>query len=96
MHRECTQCHRPFTPKDFAKEESKDMEGFRKALALEGVRFLYYSCAECGHDDVFVDIHVLAGEDKAALDRRREDAETVVLEYHGNKVEAVFSGRPLA
>ncbi len=91
MHRQCTQCQRPFTPRNFVKEESKAMEGFRKVLALDGVRFLYYSCAECGHDDVFVDIRLLPGEDQAGLDRRREDAETMVLECHGNKVETVFS-----
>ena len=47
MIRECTQCHRPFTPKDLAKEESKGMEAERKARGLEGLLFRYYTCPAC-------------------------------------------------
>jgi len=94
MYRDCARCRRAFIPADLVKEESKDMEGFRKVLSLEGVRFLYYSCPKCGENEVFVDIHPLPGEDQGGFDRRREDAETLVLELHGNKVDTVFTRRP--
>jgi hypothetical protein len=44
MMRECTQCHRPFTAVDLAKEESEGMEAERKARGLEGLMFQYYTC----------------------------------------------------
>ena len=48
MHRECLQCHRAFTAQDFVKADTLEMETERKALGLQGVRFLYYSCPGCG------------------------------------------------
>ncbi len=93
MHRECSHCRRPFTPPDLVKDESKGMEADRKALGLEGVRFLYYSCPKCGIDEIFVDIHPLEGEGAAAFRRRRKDLETAVRDFHGEKVEVVLSER---
>ena len=51
MMRECSQCRKPYAAQDFVKEESKGMESHRRALGLEGVRFLYYACRGCGHAD---------------------------------------------
>ena len=56
MMRECSQCRKPYAAQDFVKEESKGMESHRRALGLEGVRFLYYACRGCGHADIFVDV----------------------------------------
>jgi hypothetical protein len=93
MHRECDQCGRSFTPRDLVKDESKGMEADRKAFGLEGVRFLVYSCPECGFDEIFVDIHPLAGEGADEFHRRRQDLEIAVRDFHGDKVEAVLSER---
>ena len=93
MHRECGHCKRSFTPSDLVKEESKGMEADRKALGLEGVRFLYYSCPACRHDEIFVDIHPLEGELAEDFFRRRKDLEAAVRDFHGNKVEVVLLDR---
>jgi DNA-directed RNA polymerase subunit RPC12/RpoP len=93
MHRECVHCGRTFTPKDLVKDESRGMEADRKAYGLEGVRFLYYSCPECGFDEIIVDIHPLEGEGADDFLRRRGELEKAVREFHGEKVEAVLSER---
>jgi hypothetical protein len=89
MHRECTRCKRPFVPADLRKEESKNMLAQRKAAGLEGVRFLYYRCPECGVDDIFVDIVPLESEPAEAYRTRRDAMEEVVRKLHGDGVEAV-------
>src|SRR3954453_11402295 len=77
MKRECTRCGRPFTPGDLAREESKEMEAGRRAAGLEGLRFLYYSCPECGTNDVFVDVLPRPGESPGDFDARRKEMEDV-------------------
>lgn len=89
MHRECTRCHRPFVPTDLRREESKNLQTQRKAAGLEGVRFLYYHCAGCGMDDIFVDIVPLESEFAEDYQARREAMESVVRELHGDGVDAV-------
>jgi len=91
MHRECSHCQRSFTASDLVKEESRGMEAHRKALGLEGVRFLYYSCPGCGFDEIFVDIHPLDGEKPEDFRRRRRDLETAVRDFHGDGIKAVLS-----
>lgn len=93
MHRICAHCQRPFAPNDLVKEESKGMEGMRKRLGLEGARFLYYSCPDCGYDEIFVDVHPLPDEGAADFQRRREELSAAVLDFHGEKIEAVLSER---
>ena len=93
MHRECGHCRRAFTPRDLEKEESKGMEADRKALGLEGVRFLYYSCPDCGFAEIFVDIHPLEGEREDDFRRRCQELEKAVRDFHGDKVEVVLSER---
>jgi uncharacterized protein (DUF2225 family) len=85
MHRECFQCHRPFTAQDLVKEESKGMEVDRQALGLEGVRFLYYACPACGYADIFVDIRRLEDETAEAFQQRRAALEAVVRQVQGDK-----------
>jgi hypothetical protein len=89
MKRECTRCRRPFAPVDLAREESKNMEADRKAAGLEGVRFVYYRCPDCGTDDIFVDILQLEGEGDEDFGRRRDEMEAVVRQLHAPRVEAV-------
>jgi hypothetical protein len=93
MHRECCQCHRPFTAKDFVKEESQEMEAQRKALGLEGVRFLYYSCPACGCADIFVDVHRLENETAEAYQQRRADLEAAVRQVRGQNTAVVLTER---
>ncbi len=93
MFRECTHCHRQFTPGDLVKEESKGMEADRKALGLEGVRFLYYACPECGYADIFVDIHHLPGESLEDFQARRAGLEAAIKQIHADRVEVVVLER---
>jgi hypothetical protein len=93
MQRECAQCQRRFTPQDFVKEDSKDMEIERKALGLEGVRFLYYTCPNCGHDAIFLDLHHLDGETPEAFNRRRAELESAVGQVQGRNVAVVITER---
>jgi DNA polymerase II small subunit/DNA polymerase delta subunit B len=89
MHRECTRCKRPFAPADLRRDESKNMLTQRKAAGLEGVRFLYYHCAGCGMDDIFVDILPLESEPAEDYQTRRDAMEEVVRGLHADGVHAV-------
>jgi hypothetical protein len=93
MHRECLQCHRRFTAQDFVKEDTHHMEAERRALGLEGVRFLYYSCPACGYADIFLDIHHLKDETDEEFQRRRADLEAAVRQVHGEKTAVVITER---
>jgi len=86
MMRECSQCRRTYTAQDFVKEESKGMEAERKALALEGVRFLYYTCPDCKHADIFVDVHPLEGESDEYYRASRSELEAADQELHAKNV----------
>jgi hypothetical protein len=77
MKRECTRCRRPFTPADLARGESSEMEAGRRAAGLEGVRFLYYSCPQCGTNDIFVDVLPRPGESPEDFEARRREMEDV-------------------
>ena len=94
MHRECSYYHRPFTAQDFVKEESKGMEADRRALGLEGVRFLSYACPACGYADIFVDVHPLENETPEAFGRRRAELEAAVRQIKGNMMDVVVTPRP--
>lgn len=89
MYRDCSHCHRPFTPQDLVKEESKGMEAERKALGLEGIRFLYYSCPACKYDDIFVDILPLQDETPEQFQKRRRELEATVRQVRGEKTDVV-------
>ena len=93
MHRFCTHCYREFTPAEFVREESRDMEAERRAHGLEGVRFLYYHCPDCGLSDIFVDIHPLAGEGIEAFRERRNALEVAARQIHARDVEIVLLER---
>jgi hypothetical protein len=90
--RECSHCHEPLTAQDLAKEESQGMEAERKALGLQGVRFLYYNCPACGYADIFVDVQPLAGETTTAFRQRRQELDAVVRQLHAEQVEVVLTG----
>jgi hypothetical protein len=93
MWRICSNCHHPFAPQDFVKEESRGMEAERRAFGLQGLRFLYYSCPVCRHDDIFVDIHPLDGETEEEFQARREDMENAARQIHGEGVDVVVTTR---
>jgi hypothetical protein len=93
MQRECSECKRRFTTDDFVKEESKNMEAERKALGLEGVRFLYYTCSDCGHDAIFLDLHHLEDESPEEFNLRRAELEFAVADVHSDDVAVVISER---
>jgi hypothetical protein len=96
MIRECTQCHRPYTPQDLAKEESKGMEAERKARALEGLLFRYYTCPACNRSDIFVVLSALEGEAPEDFRRRRDALEAAVRDLHADRVAVVVQERPTA
>jgi hypothetical protein len=89
MMRECTRCRRAFTPKDLDRSESKGMEADRKSSGLEGVRFLYYRCPDCGMNDIFVDILPREGESEEEFRIRRDKMEEVARNMHSENAEAV-------
>ncbi len=89
--RECSHCHKLLTPKELAKEESKGMEAERKALGLQGVRFLFYNCSDCGYADIFVDVHPVIGEPVERFRQRRHELESTVRQLHADRVEIVLT-----
>ncbi len=93
MLRECSQCHRPFTPQDLAREETKGMAAERKALGLQGVLFRFYNCPQCGCADIFVDIPPLPSETPEQFEQRRAELEASLKELRGDRVEVVLSPR---
>lgn len=93
MRRECTNCSRPFSRSDFVKDETKHMEAERRALGLEGVRFLYYRCPVCSCEDVFLDLIPLDGETEEQFTSRRQDLQAKVRKLHGADVEVVLNER---
>jgi hypothetical protein len=93
MMRKCTHCQKEFTPQELSREESKGMEAERKALGLEGVLFRYYTCSACGYADIFVDIHLVAGESEEAFQKRRAELESASRQLRGERVEVVLVAR---
>jgi hypothetical protein len=96
MYRECSHCHRPFTIRDFARAESKEMEVDRKAAGLEGVRFFLYTCPACGKGDIFVELHHLGDKTDQDYQARRRAFQALVQKRRGCDIEAVLSERPAA
>ncbi len=90
MHRRCTHCDRPFTPRDLAREESKGMEAERRELGLVGVLFRYYSCPACGQNDIFVNVTRVPDESYEEFVRRRRELEQVVSQLHADRVDVVL------
>jgi hypothetical protein len=93
MHRFCTACQREFTPADFVKEQSRGMEAERRELGLEGVRFLYYTCGQCGHDDIFVDLLQREGESSKDFETRRAALEAAIKQCATPEVDVVLMAR---
>jgi hypothetical protein len=91
--RECSHCHKVLTPSELARDESKGMEAERKALGLQGVRFLYYNCSDCGYADIFVDVRPVNGEPVETFRRRRRELESTVRQLHADRVEVVVTAR---
>ena len=96
MIRLCPQCNRQFTPHDFYKEESRGMESERRALGLQGVRFLYYHCPDCQGDDIFIDLHPLENEAAQSLEKRRTELEAAVRSVRSRDVAVVITMKPAA
>jgi hypothetical protein len=95
MDRRCTNCERPFTAQDLAKDVSKSMEGERKRSGLEGVHFRYYSCPACGQADIFVDVAPLSAETAEDFQSRRRELEETVRGLRAERVEVVFNDKRL-
>jgi len=89
MSRECTRCGRLFELADLSREETENFESQRKAVGLEGVKFLYFHCTACGMDDIFVAIVPLETEFVEDYEARRDAMEKVVRRLHADNVEAV-------
>jgi hypothetical protein len=93
MLRDCSQCHKPLTPQELCKAESRQMENDRRALGLEGVLFWRYECALCGATDIFVDIHPLDGESDEDFRERRDELEEVIRRLHPQEADVVLVER---
>jgi hypothetical protein len=68
---------------------TRKLESDRRAAGLEGVRFRYYECGECGTANIFVDVHPLEGESEEALQRRWDDLERDIGPMRGEDVRVV-------
>jgi hypothetical protein len=93
MQRFCTACQRKFTPEDFVKEQSRGMETERRELGMEGVRFLYYACRQCGHNEIFVDLLPCEGESAKDFETRKAALEAVVKRCATPEVDVVLTAR---
>ena len=89
MPRTCTRCRRPFALTDLSREDTGNLEVERKANGLEGVNFLYFHCASCGMDDIFVAVLPRETEFAEDYEARREEMERVVRGFHADHVAAV-------
>ncbi len=89
MMRQCTRCGRAFAPNDLAREESRGMESERKEVGLTGVRFLYYRCAGCGVEDIFIDVLPLGGESPDDYATRHAAMLTAARGLHAEKTDVV-------
>jgi hypothetical protein len=69
------------------------MEADRKRLGLEGIRFLYYTCPGCKHDDIFLDILHLDGETPEQFQQRRDALEEAIRATESEKVEVTLTER---
>jgi hypothetical protein len=93
MMRCCTKCQAAFTPRDLAREESKEMAADRKAQGLHGVLFRRYSCPQCGFVDIFVDVTPLEGESVEDFQRRKEELEASLRQLHTENTDVVVQGK---
>ena len=91
--RQCSHCHKPLTPQELVKDISTGMELERKALGLEGVRFLYYTCSGCGYADIFVDVHAIEGEAAEQFQQRRRELDAAVRQLHAERVEVIVTNK---
>ena len=89
MNRGCTRCGRRFTPDDLVREESRNLERERRAARLEGVRFLYLHCPDCGTNDIFVALLPRPGESPKDFRARRDELEAVVRTLPHDQAEVV-------
>lgn len=89
MLRNCTRCRHTFQARDLNRTESRTLEHDRKEAGLEGVRFFYYHCPDCGMDDVFVDVMRRPGEPTEDYERRRVEMEDVVSRFRDERAEAL-------
>src|SRR5262245_58445393 len=89
MKRLCTRCGRAFAPGDFAREESRGMESERKEAGLVGVRFVYYRCADCGVEDIFIDVVPLEGESPEDYATRYSAMLVAARNMHAEKTDVV-------
>ncbi len=93
MRRTCSHCQTPFTPVDFDKEGSREMEHERAAMGLKGLFFRRYHCPHCGCEDIFLDLWRLEGESGAAFRRRKREFEAMARQYQADKGGVVVQER---
>jgi hypothetical protein len=65
------------------------MEGERKEAGLLGVRFLYYRCAGCGVEDIFIDIVPREGESPGEYADRHAAMLAAARDMHADKTDVV-------
>ena len=58
--------------------EIAQMESASRAIALAGLRFLYYNCPQCGHDNMFIELVQLQGESCQEMRCRKRSLEHAV------------------
>lgn len=96
MLRTCRHCGHAFTPSELCRDASKEIEAQRKTAHVEGLHFRCYACAQCGFDNLFVDLHPVPGESDEEYRRRKHDLEEFVRQLHPEGAEIVLIERTAA
>jgi Zn ribbon nucleic-acid-binding protein len=68
----CVNCGHRLRSGDLLENQSWDMEEARVSAGLERVCFRYYTCPQCGHDHVFLEVAPTPKETPEHFRARRE------------------------
>ena len=90
MMQQCLHCSHAFMTSELSRDASKAIEAEREALGIEGVFFRCYACVECGHENLFLDVHRLEGESLAAFRSRRAEFESSIRQTPHESVEVAI------
>ena len=87
----CEECRRELGNAHLLQRENRKMEAARQACGLDGVRFHYFNCPRCGHDNLFLRLAALEGETSEELDARRRVLESAIRPMKVRQTSVVVS-----
>jgi hypothetical protein len=81
----CDECQCVLSDAHLLHQENKKMEAARRAYGLDGLRFHYFNCPRCGHDNVFLALTPVPGETNEDLKARRAHLESTIRSVKGHR-----------